>query len=298
MPRWIENTIRVLVYGPFMLLIFGVAIAGFVLWVDGAFDDDSTPTQPGGTSANHGVPIKQQMAMLDVDENGNSVEAIRAGKDQNRAEQASDGNVSSSSGWYRFAEGDIIGCKSREDYDRLASFATSGDREAFNRSFSAHRLRGECRMFDSGDEVFLDDLTFTMRKLRPRGKANAYWVTAKQGMLDPISYPAEERQTHGARGAASSGLPYFEIKPLSEGVTYKLSRETPVMPGRDFAEASASGRPIKRLPPGSMIRIDRLSSHNRQLWYLVDGYYPDGTPLRSTGWVLETALFGQHLISQ
>lgn len=186
MPRWVENTIRILVYGPFALLIVGLGVAGLALWADGAFDDEHAAAQTAGTEANHGVPIKQQMAMLEVDENGNSVEALRAEKEQKRAEQANERQAASSSGWYRFAEGDIIGCKSREDYDRLASFAASGDREAFNRFFAAHRLRGECRMFDAGDEVFLDDLTFTMRKLRPRGRTDAYWVSARDDMLDPI----------------------------------------------------------------------------------------------------------------
>ncbi|MFI9651511.1 hypothetical protein ABGV17_05890 [Guyparkeria sp. GHLCS8-2] len=189
MPRWIENTIRVLVYGP-VAIIFA-AIIGFGFYFAGAGAYDAILGEPAVDSNREvytPVPIEKQIEMV----YGSPDEVSSPETNDNPTAENAPPQVASSSGWYRFAESSIVGCKSRGDYDRLASFAASGDKAAFARSLSAHRLRGECRMFNAGDVVFLGDLSFSMRKLRPHGQTDAYWVSAGPNMLDPISAPSEE----------------------------------------------------------------------------------------------------------
>jgi hypothetical protein len=73
-------------------------------------------------------------------------------------------------------EGSFFGCKSRETFDRIGSFAVSGDRAAFARLLSGSLSAGECIAWQKDTKVFVDEGGFSSSCLRKQGETSCYWT--------------------------------------------------------------------------------------------------------------------------
>lgn len=81
---------------------------------------------------------------------------------------------------------------------------------------------------------------------------------------------------------------------LTRQATYRLSRETVLMPDYEAARALAQHRPIKKLPASSLITVLERKDVNDRSWYRViaKGEFGQG---RDEGWINSLALIGQEL---
>lgn len=72
-----------------------------------------------------------------------------------------------------------IGCVSRDYYEKLVSFAASGDNEAFKKALVAGVMTEQCTMFQAGASVILEDTAMFsgMMKIRVRGETTSYWTS-------------------------------------------------------------------------------------------------------------------------
>lgn len=182
MPRWIENTIRVIVYGPVALIFLAAVGAGLYFAGVGAYDSMfGEPLVDPNREPYTPVPIGEQIEMV-----YSATPGMESSKNEGGDHEYE--SVASQSGWYSFNEGNIVGCKDQADYARLMQFVSSRDRAAFDLALTRYTAQGKCHTFQAGQKVFLQDLTFTKRQLRPEGSVDAYWVSARQGMLAPIEH--------------------------------------------------------------------------------------------------------------
>jgi hypothetical protein len=116
---------------------------------------------------------------------------------------------------------------------------------------------------------------------------------AKRG-LRVVAAESRIRRPLGA-GAASAASQYASAQGLRAGVTYRLSRETPLAPERRPSDPLRAIAATRRLPPGTLVtvsRIDRSDAANP--WYHVAATTAGGTQL-GTGWINSIALIGQEI---
>lgn len=73
---------------------------------------------------------------------------------------------------------DLIGCKNRESYDRLAKIAASGDKGALVKLGTSLVLSGTCRSLNAGTLVHLEDTAIfsALMCARPAGDVSCYWM--------------------------------------------------------------------------------------------------------------------------
>jgi len=71
-----------------------------------------------------------------------------------------------------------FGCKEKDEFEKLVSFVSQSDREAFNREYMSATLTGACISFSTGDQVYVTDAAFVgLVKLRKKGETEEYWTT-------------------------------------------------------------------------------------------------------------------------
>ena len=70
-----------------------------------------------------------------------------------------------------------VGCKNREDKDKLTGFSVDGDTEAFKKFAMAHILVGDCVLMNEGDVAFLEDTAIFsgLVCIRPKGETDCFW---------------------------------------------------------------------------------------------------------------------------
>ena len=73
-----------------------------------------------------------------------------------------------------------VGCTEVDQLNQVASIVSSGDKEASSKMLKSVFLSGKCIIFSKGDQVFLEDATWTaLVKLRKRGETQGYWTFAE-----------------------------------------------------------------------------------------------------------------------
>lgn len=84
---------------------------------------------------------------------------------------------------------EAIGCAKREVHDQLSKIAASGDHEAFGKLAAAGITSGACRMFNVGDDVFVEDIALLsgVACVRPKGDVACYWL-----VLEAIKAPPSQ----------------------------------------------------------------------------------------------------------
>jgi len=101
-----------------------------------------------------------------------------------------------------------------------------------------------------------------------------------------------QRREKIALNATDSSL--VDPQRLSIGRTYRLSKETPLMPEVEPSDPIGAIERIKRMPAGSRIRVLVCTVRQSTPWYKVQAAVGPGNT-RVTGWVNSIALLGQRL---
>lgn len=72
----------------------------------------------------------------------------------------------------------VFGCRQREQLSRLASIASSGDRDAFKKGLAISFLRAECTPLKKGSLVYIEDTAMFsgVMQVRPHGAIESYWI--------------------------------------------------------------------------------------------------------------------------
>lgn len=81
---------------------------------------------------------------------------------------------------------------------------------------------------------------------------------------------------------------------LELGKSYRISKETPLMPEFEPSNPIEALSRTKKLPSGSKITIISIETKNNTLWYQVRAYTPSGQSI-GTGWINSIALIGQEI---
>ena len=80
----------------------------------------------------------------------------------------------------KIVEQQKVGCTEVDQLNQLASIVGSGDKEASSKALKSAFLSGKCILFSKGDQVFLEDATWTaLVKLRKKGETQGYWTFAE-----------------------------------------------------------------------------------------------------------------------
>jgi hypothetical protein len=70
------------------------------------------------------------------------------------------------------------GCKSKDYHSRLTGYLVDGDKEAFKRALSLAAASGECKFFEEGQQVYLEDTAIFsgLVCVRPQGNLDCFWT--------------------------------------------------------------------------------------------------------------------------
>lgn len=96
-------------------------------------------------------------------------------------------------------------------------------------------------------------------------------------------------------GAPAQGAPveFGDPEGLKPGTTYRLSRETPLVPERRPVDPVRAIALTRHVPTGTLIRVMTVDrSDSSHPWYRIVARTPSGSEL-GTGWVNSVALIGQ-----
>lgn len=82
-----------------------------------------------------------------------------------------------------YAEGEktiqesYVGCREKEDYQKMVSLAVSGDLEAHKKFLLGKVMVGECRPLPRGETAYIEDHTWTgLAKIRIKGDTEEWWT--------------------------------------------------------------------------------------------------------------------------
>jgi hypothetical protein len=72
----------------------------------------------------------------------------------------------------------VVGCKDRDVFDRTVRLLIDKDKDAYNRLILAGVLSGQCRIFEPGQVVFLEDYKMFsgLKCVRPKGETTCFWT--------------------------------------------------------------------------------------------------------------------------
>jgi hypothetical protein len=98
-----------------------------------------------------------------------------------------------------------------------------------------------------------------------------------------------------ARKEAKERYPIDPTQSLRVGQTLRLSKRTPLMPELEPADPLAALRKIRRLPPGTTIRVLKVGMKLQTPWYFVEAEEPF-RDIPIYGWINSIALMGQSQI--
>ena len=78
----------------------------------------------------------------------------------------------------RISKENYFGCTNRSYFDKLITYASQKDTEAFKKGLTAGVLIGRCTYFKEGEEVFIaDTAVFSgLVKVRRKGEIDEYWT--------------------------------------------------------------------------------------------------------------------------
>jgi hypothetical protein len=79
---------------------------------------------------------------------------------------------------YKIVHDKSIGCTTEDDHSKLTGFGRTGDKDAFVKFFTIKAMRGECTLFNIGENVILVEAAVFhgMAKVRRRGDIQEFWT--------------------------------------------------------------------------------------------------------------------------
>jgi hypothetical protein len=105
---------------------------------------------------------------------------------------------------------------------------------------------------------------------------------------------SEVRLAYPMSGKAHSEPRWGRWNGLTAGSSYRLSKETPLMPELNPSDPIAAIAAVRRIGAGGSISVRQVATKDGGTWYQVEAWEPNGTGLGS-GWVNSAALMGQQL---
>jgi hypothetical protein len=80
--------------------------------------------------------------------------------------------------------GNVLGCTSKDTFERFGRLVIARDMEAANKFASAYILNGQCRDLNKGTQVIVEELPFFSDNfcVRPAGEMNCFWTN--KGWVD------------------------------------------------------------------------------------------------------------------
>ena len=83
-----------------------------------------------------------------------------------------------------------IGCKDPRFLERLVTYAAQGDDKAFLEMAAVSVAAGECLRLKKGHEVFIEEDLGALKKVRPKGEHQFYWVVG--GLVEADNVPQKK----------------------------------------------------------------------------------------------------------
>jgi hypothetical protein len=116
-------------------------------------------------------------------------------------------------------------------------------------------------------------------------------ATTQKGMARLVKAATSVRLP--LREAAIPDSQWVNVSALVTGETYRLSRETPLMPELNPTNPLAALAAVKRIPAGGVITLEGVVTKDGDPWYRVHASFDGAT--RVHGWINSVALTGQRL---
>ena len=74
--------------------------------------------------------------------------------------------------------GNWVGCQSKKIKNELTGYAVSGDNTAYKNAAVIYVMRGECTVFEQGEQTYVEDTAIFsgLVKLRRKGEIVSFWT--------------------------------------------------------------------------------------------------------------------------
>jgi len=118
-------------------------------------------------------------------------------------------------------------------------------------------------------------------------------MVAKKG-LRTIGWERAFKKPFARRGSAPRVSTKAHYGSLKVGRSYRLSKQTPLMPEFEPSDPMAAISHMKRLPPRSSITVIRIRMKRTTPWYYVRAFGPNGLRI-GEGWINSIALIRQDI---
>lgn len=102
-----------------------------------------------------------------------------------------------------------FGCKSKEDFDEIASL--TNDTQALGRALLVGYASGLCKKFHAGQSVFVKDRSWVMVQVRLPGELAGYWMPME--WVDTSNCPAQSADSGEAADRPLAPLPEMARPP-------------------------------------------------------------------------------------
>jgi hypothetical protein len=105
---------------------------------------------------------------------------------------------------------------------------------------------------------------------------------------------AEVRLPYPMSGKIKADAQWGNPNALAVGKSYRVSRDTPLMPELNPSDPLRAIALVRQIPPDGSIAIRQVATKDHSVWYQVDARNASGAHVGS-GWVNSAALLGQEL---
>lgn len=83
----------------------------------------------------------------------------------------------------------MLACSSKEAYDEMFGYIQTKDEDAYTEGLMKYAMAGICRIFNKGEEVYIQDSSALqgLLKVRMKGKTTSYWIIREAVEKKPIA---------------------------------------------------------------------------------------------------------------
>ncbi|MBA7667127.1 hypothetical protein ES703_75212 [subsurface metagenome] len=139
---------------------------------------------------------------------------------------------------------------------------------------------------DAKPSISINNRQIAQLGAKPEEKFGLSEVTRKQIWSEIVK--AEDRATK----EAEERYPFSPSQSLRAGQTFRLTKETPLMPELEPADPMEAIGRMRKLPPRTTIKVLKVAIKRQTPWYFVEARSSSRT-LLGKGWINSIALIGQ-----
>jgi hypothetical protein len=209
--------------------------------------------------------------------------------------------------WYIVTTNPALNGKIATDYI-IYSFQPNGSITKSVISNGEKKLDNGTYVFDDSKKTFevkfdlgRAGVQVTSWKQESAGSARIiHWqnLTTKNERKEDELYIKKDSEEWLRRGTvqlnANSPISTIDGRALNVGKSYRLWKETPLMPELEPADPIGAIGRMKKIPAGGVITISKVTSKGNTPWYYVQAK-ASTTVSTQSGWINSTALIGQSL---